>query len=363
MTAISKQRLIWPDALKVFACFFVVCLHSSALALGAIEPTRSKQDSVNWWLIALLNCFCRFGVPVFLMITGIFLLDPKREITGKRLRSYIFKIAVVIVVTSLFWTAIKVLFDLPKQEVTLNSAIRLTLATPYHMWYLWALLGMYLIAPILRQLAKNRSVLQYTLGVICFVVFTKGLIENLGDEGINILSPDLVWLTDLLDSKMSYTLAATFPCLYVLAGYWLSDSELKKLHRRLIYLFGVLSFAVIFLFARQASKTYGQFSVGLGNESIFVALFAVAVFVLFMNKKRFGSVTLDVVNYVSPTLLWTYAIHAVILELLRVVTPLNDFYRGTGFVGTAGVSVVVFWASVFLARGIERAKSMIRSKA
>lgn len=357
MVSETQKRLIWPDAIKVLACFFVVCLHSNGLALTAFESTHSGH-STSWWQLVFLNCICRFGVPVFLMVTGIFLCSPQRKIGIKKLRAYIFRIAAVLVVTSIVWSVLQIFFGQPNEEVTFSSFLRMTASSPYHMWYLWALLGIYLVAPVLRQIASSQTALYTALLVGGLVLFGQGLIEDLGDGGAKILSADAVWWADLIRSKVSLSVEVTFPCIYVLAGFWLANAEISKRVRIAIYSSGVLSFLIIYFLAWRIIMVSGEYS-AVGNDSIFVALFSAAVFVWFKSKQKFSSFSISIVRYISPALLWTYAIHAVVLGALQALTPLEAFFRNTGLIGTAVVSIFAFAASVLIARGIERAKSLV----
>lgn len=85
MISNSAKRLTWPDTLKAFACFLVVCWHSSALAIAAVEFDTAIH--AGWWPLVLLNGFCKFAVPIFLMVTGMFCwiqaVNTPRENSGR----------------------------------------------------------------------------------------------------------------------------------------------------------------------------------------------------------------------------------------------------------------------------------------
>lgn len=361
MTNTSSNRVVWADALKVFACFFVACIHSSALALRAFTATPPTGNA-NWWMLVTLNCISRFAVPVFLMVTGVFLLAPERKFSGKKLFSYIRRITVVLIATSLIWAIIEVCLNLPSEEKTFRSFLRITLQTPYHMWYLWALLGIYVITPVLRQIAKDRWALMTSLFVGGTVIFLQGLASQLGNEGAQLLNHNMLWLLELVESKLSLSLAVTFPVIYVLLGYWLASTDFHYRSRRLLYGCCILSIFVAGWLIWRTDSYSGLHTADVGNTNIFVAVYSAAVFVYFKGKRKISSPTMAVTRLVSPYLLWIYAIHAVVLELLHLVTPLDDFYRYTGVVGAIGVGILVFVVSVLLARAIELSKSVLRNR-
>lgn len=355
----SKTRLFWADALKVFACLFVACLHSSALALAAFSAAPPLVGNANWWMLVILNSISRFAVPVFLMVTGIFLLAPKRKITGKKLFSYIRRIVFVIIVTSLTWAAIELCFELPKEERTFHSFVSITLTTPYHMWYLWALLGIYAITPVLRQIVKDKIALITSIIVGGVILFGHGLANQLGNEGAQLLNHNAISLLELIDSKVSISLAVTFPCIYVLLGYWLANTDFHQRFRRIVYGFSLFGFFVAGWLIWRTDILSGSHTADVGNSNIFVAVYSAALFIYFKEKQKFNSLATLVTRSVSPYLLWTYAIHSVVLEILRLLTPLDTFYRYTGVAGAIAVGILVFVVSVFLARVIELSKSVL----
>ena len=65
------------------------------------------MNSVSWWISDALSAASRIGVPIFVMITGAFLLDEKKEITVRIIvKKYIFKAALIFSVTSVFYAAV-----------------------------------------------------------------------------------------------------------------------------------------------------------------------------------------------------------------------------------------------------------------
>ena len=310
----------------------------------------------------ILNSISRFAAPVFLMVTGVFLLSPKRKFSGKKLFSYILRITVVLIPTSLIWAIVEVCLNLPSEEKSFRSFLRITLQAPYHMWYLWALLGIYVVTQVLRQIVKDRWALMTSLFVGGTVIFVQGLANQLGSQGAQLLNHNMLRLLEIIESKLSLSLAVTFPVIYVLLGYWSASTEFHYRSLRLLYGCCILSIFVAGWLIWRTDSYSGLHTADVGNTNIFVAVYSAAVFVYFQEKTKFSSPTMVVTRLVSPYLLWTYAIHAVVLELLRLVTPLDDFYRHTGVVGTIGVGILVFFVSVLLARAIELPKSILRNR-
>lgn len=76
----QRQREIWPDIIRIVAVFFVVLIHCAATGFhGRFPPNSSEFMACNFY-----NCLSRFCVPIFVMISGRFLLDESRDYSIKK---------------------------------------------------------------------------------------------------------------------------------------------------------------------------------------------------------------------------------------------------------------------------------------
>ena len=81
---IENGRMLHYDLLRILACFSVVMLHSAAQFWYTIPVTEPE------WVIAnSYDAVSRFGVPIFVMISGVLFLNNDREINLKRLYTHI----------------------------------------------------------------------------------------------------------------------------------------------------------------------------------------------------------------------------------------------------------------------------------
>ena len=70
-----KTHYTETDVLRLAASFSVVLLHSAASRMSGLEPMAEEA-----WVPCLVNSLCRFGVPVFVMISGRYLLASECSI-------------------------------------------------------------------------------------------------------------------------------------------------------------------------------------------------------------------------------------------------------------------------------------------
>lgn len=147
---------IWLDNARITAILAVVVLHA---AVSAVVDT--PLGSPYWWAGNLIDAFSRWCVPVFVMISGALLLAPARPEPAKL---FYRKRAARILAPLLFWSAfylgwIYLKGVLKGSPPTPNDLLqRLAAGEPYyHLWFLFMLVPLYLVTPLLRQLVARTS--------------------------------------------------------------------------------------------------------------------------------------------------------------------------------------------------------------
>ncbi len=160
------------EYLRAVACLFIILLHT--------VYSTTLMYSIR------LNTFWRFGgfqavtdclmwaVPCFVMVTGALLLPPGKKIGYDRLfKRYITRVLKAILVFGVLFGVLEYIFN-PEQRtvqaVLANLYEVFTGDTWSHMWYLYCLLGLYLLLPAYKKIAElssERDIL-YLLGVYGF---------------------------------------------------------------------------------------------------------------------------------------------------------------------------------------------------
>lgn len=131
--------------LRVAACYMVVLLHVSGEAFGnwnAMWSAGNFYDSLS-----------RSCVPLFIMLAGASLL-PKQE----PLSTFFRKRFVRIIPPLLFWSVFY-LWWLQHNGVKTGNWVAAIIDGPtmYHLWYFYALIGLYAVVPVLRRFYQNSS--------------------------------------------------------------------------------------------------------------------------------------------------------------------------------------------------------------
>lgn len=157
----------------------------------------------------------RFGVPIFLMITGSLLLNREIE-----LKSFFKKKFIRIVYPFLFFLIIHIIFLYPSQFNLFG-----------YNWYFWMIIGVYLAIPIINRLIQNLS--SRELDYFILLIFIASIIYQLFNF-FNIKS--------FLD--LSFFIG---PISYLILGYYLSRKEFNMPNNKIITLCLILFVAITLL--------------------------------------------------------------------------------------------------------------------
>ena len=101
---LQNNRILYPDILRILAVFAVMMIHVSASGFYT-----NPVQSFTWQVVNFYECMVRWAVPVFVMVSGIFLLNPQKEITLSKLyRKNIFRIVMALITWGLFYRSLSI---------------------------------------------------------------------------------------------------------------------------------------------------------------------------------------------------------------------------------------------------------------
>lgn len=142
------KRVIWIDWLRVCACFMVMVVHSTEPFYlggdGALILTRSDA----FWA-ALFDCLVRCCVPLF-VVASSYLQFPLHYGAGEFLRRRAVRILVPFAVWSVFYA-----FWWGEPVENLKGLLLNFNYAAGHLWFVYMLVGLYLIMPLLSPWAQK----------------------------------------------------------------------------------------------------------------------------------------------------------------------------------------------------------------
>ena len=146
----KQERTVYLDFIRFYATVAVVMLHAAA---GLLVQPYDKIDTHWWWIGNFYDSFVRPSVPLFVIISGALLLEKGEEKYG----TFFKKRFIRVLIPFLFWSVIYFIysnkyFDLQKYLIAL-----LTGKIYIHLWFVYMILGLYLITPVLRKWLQNAT--------------------------------------------------------------------------------------------------------------------------------------------------------------------------------------------------------------
>lgn len=156
--------------------------------------------------------FTRWAVPVFFMVTGALLLPPQKHMRRWYVWHYAKRMVFVLGTFGLLFAAVELVADgVPVGWGLLAQSVVnvLTANTWDHLWYLYALLGIYALLPALRALVRHATPKALRLCIIALAVITMAW-----PDGRAIATGEMPPAGELVTQ---YLPAVT----YVLTGYYL----------------------------------------------------------------------------------------------------------------------------------------------
>lgn len=305
------SRIVKYDLLRIAACFAVVLLHVSNSYWYVVDV-----ESRDFLIMTIYNSFTRFAVPVFFMLSGLFLLDPERELTTKKWVLKLVKLAAGFYIWSLFYAFQSVIFNGIRygfgsvdQEMWSDAVARLVMGHG-HMWFLLDLFGFYLLLPVFRKVCEDIRVTAYFLTLWVLVRFL--LVTVFPGIGGGLVMA-------VVTAQHLYILTGYIG--YFLAGYFLNKINIPKGGRWTLYAFG--AGAMVFTMVKtivdcRASQSYDDHWFMPGNVNILI--FSTAVFVLFkhMNVPQRIADSKWVRNMAGSTF-FVYMIHLFFIEKLSLL--------------------------------------------
>lgn len=311
------------------------------------------------YVACLFNSLTRFAVPCFIMISGAFILDNEKT---RRCKSFYkdsyYKIGIHIVVFTIIYALYKIPFIFVGNVTGLDGFIEwvtnlITGNIVFHMWYVYMLVGLYILAPFVKHIIDEVSIEYLNKFSICFFV----------------LSCMSRWTTS--EITLSYDAGQTFEYLsFFLIGYCLrKNSKIKNNGKGIFFIIIGILFEIIASFLEYNQIIYGISESELQYKIVspWCPLIAMATIFVF-----YGFTILDIDNiqlkhfrHMVNMSFYIYLIHAGVWDVLSrficIVKP-QFFIEYNPWVGIIGLSSMVFSISLVLSLIYNGAFNFMRYK-
>lgn len=153
----DQTRQHYFDFLRVLAIFAVIVIH-----VAAQNWYTTDMHSFEWAAMNFYDSIVRWAVPIFVMISGALFLSkdiPIRKLYSK----YIFRIFTAFIFWSFMYAVKKYM-----ESGDIVQAFMYFLRGEFHMWFLFMIVGLYMIVPFVKKIAESESLTKYFL-VLAFI--------------------------------------------------------------------------------------------------------------------------------------------------------------------------------------------------
>lgn len=155
-SAAKPSPLSWADRLRNVATLMVIAIHVS----GPVAESLTTYNGSAWWVANLWDAMCRPAVPLFVMLSGFLLLSKDYPLIPFLKRRFS-----RVLIPALFWMVIYLVYNhIAKGDpATVAEAGKKLLLGPvhYHLWFIYLIIGLYLVYPMLRAWVRQASELEF----------------------------------------------------------------------------------------------------------------------------------------------------------------------------------------------------------
>lgn len=339
----TKKRVVYLEFLRMISIFAVIIIHVSAIYLRNYEI-----GTCTWNIANVYNSITRFCIPLFFMISGAVFLEIKGSISIKEmLNKYVKHMLFVLVIWGIFYY----FFDLWVNGHTSSIKSFLLLFfnllsgnTGYHLWFIYELIVIYCIIPVLQNIVKilERREIEYL--IFLFFVF---------ESSIGLLN-ELCQTIPLLDSLVNINFSLPLFSKYIfclIIGYYLSHFDVSKKITRLIYFLSIIFIFVMpignYLLSVFLNSTINVISMDTG---IFSMTIAVGLFLLCKQKEN-SLMEIKGSKYIiaiGRNVFGIYLIHVFVNSIIFKVLNVSDILALNVIFEILFLSLFVFFVSLFL---------------
>lgn len=341
----AKQREVEFDILRFIATIAVIATHVCGSQIHDLAVTTTDFVWLN-----VIRAAVTWDVPIFVMISGRFFLAPERKCTIKVLyQKYIKHLVVAFGIWSAIYTMYYMLngYFVGKNIFAMWKEYFFEFLTgPYHMWYIFMIVGLYVASPILRKIAEDKQLMEYFIILFLIAQFV---------QQYAVRMPLIGNIATTIVGKIYFHIALGYSGYFVL-GYYLYRYGFSERITKWLY-----PVTVILILFSCVGTTIQSMQDGILNEFIStyqtpnVIIESCGIYMFFIKKKVKVQLNEKVKSIFAILGKWGFGIylsHALMLEILSMTGLTPTFI--TPIIGVSLMTICVFAMSVFVVWIIEK---------
>jgi len=330
-----KKHYYYLDFLRIIAAYGVVVFHFAARGLEYYPIS-----SIDWLTADIFVSAFRFNVPVFFMISGSIFLNPSKTVTYKILwQKHIKKLIIFFLLWSSFYTILNIIvkhtFSSVKDMIYYFIKATLSGENTYQFWFLFVIIGLYLITPFLRKIVVDEQLLKIFLIISFITAIVLPTIKVIPYIGAPIF--------DYFEKfELTFTVGYIF---YYVLGYYIHTHVISKNNNKKLMALMILMVLVTAILTFMYSKSNNQLNDTFYQKKILnIAIIGTSVFCIAKSMENMfanSNIWKNILSTVPKYMLGVYAMHVLFITLFKRI--------GLLFLLPEIISVIIFPMVTFIA--------------
>ena len=307
------DKYFWANSLRSTATLGIIVLHVAS----PVNAGFGHIDNADWWAGNFYGSITRWCVPAFVMLSGSFALEKYNG----NLKNFFAKTFKRISLPFIFWSIVYLLFyngsELLGNKKTTHQKLEFVFreiisGTAVHLWFVYMILSMYVLFPLLSKFVKycSRQEMIYFLILWFLCLIITPLLAN--------------YETDFDSSYFSGFIG------YLLMGNFLFKEEIKPTIW-LIFLLFIASFIFTFIGTYFLSQSKQEMDESLlASLTPNIALLSFSVYLLFKNiQVKLNRGFRKIIAGISEHSYGIFLVHILVLTLFNqinftytIITPI-----------------------------------------
>jgi surface polysaccharide O-acyltransferase-like enzyme len=333
------KESVWLNHMRAIATVAVIVLHvSSVCVIQESALVLVDHSSINWHIGNIIDSLVRFCVPVFVMISGALLL-PKEISLHDFLRKRLKRILLPFIFWSLVYAAVYLFYKNDYHDFATFSGVArfyfrsFIQGASYHLWYIYMIFGLYLIAPIISS-----WVVRATKSELLFLLFLWLASMALNQAGLHTAINEfvLVYFTGYLG--------------YFILGFYIAY---RLPITRLIIISAIIMFSAGFIITCLGTYLSTLHKGSLSSQwyeylTLNIVLMAAGIFILgkALQQVKLKAFLRNILNIIGKYSFGIYLVHVLILELLSILKI--NYQLVNSLIGIPITSVVCLGVSMLV---------------
>lgn len=349
---VQKERLVYLDFIKTFAIYLVCLYHFNNFKVDFLGI-----EEIGLYRNYFLKGIASTAVPLFLMVNGHLMLNSTRKVNLKKhsikivrtiLITFIWSIilmnAAIIIkgnqyTSQSFWYSISIL-----ESGTLNQ-----------LWYIYALICIYILYPVIKNMYDNedKSLIYYFLIVVSILTFGNVLI-NIGCNIYEYIKGYNVYIDhnyNYFNFSNVFRAIPAYTFVYFIVGAFVGkyiEHNSDKIKIQIPILIWIIGQSLLFAYGVMMTKSNGTtFDIVFGGyNTVMTFIMSVSIFIVAFKLDYILKKIKKVLYIIGDNTLGIYFIHAIVgwglINKFKAIPKSTNIFMNLGFgIVVMGISLII----------------------